>query len=65
MREAGSAAAIARAMILRADIAAARGDTRTAQKWAGTVSVLWSGADTSLQSELQRMKTMQSTTAGR
>ncbi|HKR09278.1 MAG TPA: serine/threonine-protein kinase [Gemmatimonadaceae bacterium] len=65
MREAGSAAAIVRAMMLRADIAAARGDNRTAQKWAGTVSVLWSGADTSLQSELQRMKTMQVKTAGR
>ena len=58
LHEPGSAAAIVRAMILRADLAAATGDTVTARKWATTVSILWSNADRSLQSDLARMRAL-------
>jgi serine/threonine protein kinase len=56
LREAGSAAALVRAMLLRADLAAATRDTANAAKWANTVSVLWSAADPLLAADLQRMR---------
>jgi tRNA A-37 threonylcarbamoyl transferase component Bud32 len=56
LHEAGSAAAILRAMILRADLAAKTGDLETARKWANSVALLWSNADTSLQPEVARMR---------
>lgn len=56
LHEAGSAAAIVRAMILRADLAAKTGDLESARKWANSVALLWSNADTSLQPEVARMR---------
>jgi tRNA A-37 threonylcarbamoyl transferase component Bud32 len=56
LQEAGSAAAIVRAMILRADLAAKTGDFETARKWASSVALLWSNADASLQPEVARMR---------
>jgi hypothetical protein len=56
LREPGSAAAIVRAMILRADLAASTGDLETARKWATSVAVLWSSADDALQPEVARMR---------
>ena len=58
LKEAGSAAAIVRAMILRADLAVAKGDAETARKWGNTVSILWSDADPSLQPDLRRMQAL-------
>jgi tetratricopeptide (TPR) repeat protein len=51
-----SAAALGRAMTLRADLAASRGDRRTAQRWASNVLALWAGASAALGTELVRMK---------
>jgi hypothetical protein len=56
LHEAGSAAAIMRAMILRADLAAKTGDFETARKWATAVAILWSNADGGLQAEAARMR---------
>ena len=56
LREPGSAAAVVRAMILRADLAAQTGDTTTARKWATAVSILWADADAELASDLGRMR---------
>jgi tetratricopeptide (TPR) repeat protein len=58
LREAGAAAAIVRAMVLRTDLAAKTGDTVTAHKWGRTVSILWSSADPSLQPDLKRMQAL-------
>jgi serine/threonine protein kinase/tetratricopeptide (TPR) repeat protein len=58
LREAGAAAAIVRAMVLRADLAAQTGDSGTARKWGKTVSILWSNADPSLQPVLKRMQAL-------
>ena len=58
LHEAGSAAAIVRAMILRADLAARTGDSDTARKWATSVVVLWSNADDGLQPEVARMRSL-------
>jgi hypothetical protein len=58
LREAGAAAAIVRAMVLRTDLAAKTGDSGTARKWGRIVSILWSSADPSLQSELKRMQAL-------
>jgi len=55
LHEAGSAAAIVRAMILRADLAAKSGDLENARKWATPVAVLWSNADAALQPQVSRM----------
>jgi hypothetical protein len=55
------AAALGRAMMLRADLAAARGDTRTARRWAGDVLALWKGASPSLAADIARMTRYAST----
>ncbi len=47
--------ALVRAMALRADLAAARGDHPTARRWAATVLVLWSEAEPALRPVLARM----------
>jgi len=61
LHEPGSAAAIVRAMILRADLAAKRGDLETARKWATSVAILWSSADGGLQPEVVRMRRLAGT----
>jgi hypothetical protein len=62
LHEAGSAAAIVRAMILRADLAVKTGDLETARKWATSVAILWSNADGGLQPEVARMRRLASDT---
>jgi hypothetical protein len=54
--ESGMAAAVGRSMVLRAELAAKRGDRRTAALWAGRVVTLWAHADPSLAPTLARMK---------
>jgi tetratricopeptide (TPR) repeat protein len=43
------AGCLVRMMALRADVAAARGDARTARRWANAVVALWGGAESALQ----------------
>ena len=50
------AGSLVRAMVLRADLAAARGDRATAGRWATAVVTLWSGAEPALQPIVARMK---------
>ncbi len=47
--------AFARMMALRADLAAARGETDTARRWARAVVTLWSGAEPGLRPTFTRM----------
>jgi hypothetical protein len=42
-------AGLLRAMRLRAELAAARGDTRTAERWRGALATLWAGGDPRLR----------------
>jgi eukaryotic-like serine/threonine-protein kinase len=58
LREAGSAAAILRAMQLRAELAAKTGDALTARKWASAVLTLWADADAELQPSLVSMRSL-------
>jgi hypothetical protein len=50
------AGSLARAMVLRADLAHRAGDDQTARLWARAVVELWSGADRFLQPTVQRMQ---------
>jgi tetratricopeptide (TPR) repeat protein len=50
------AGCLVRMMALRADLAAAQGDVRTARSWASAVVTLWSGAEPALQPVVTRMK---------
>lgn len=52
------AAGLVRAMILRADLAAMRGDMTTAEKWSRAASTLWANADPSLQPVVRRMRSI-------
>jgi tetratricopeptide (TPR) repeat protein len=52
------AAALVRAMGLRAELAAAAGDQATAARWAGAVATLWANADPELQPYVQRMQAL-------
>jgi eukaryotic-like serine/threonine-protein kinase len=54
--EPGMAAAVGRSMVLRAELAAKRGDRGTAALWAGRVLTLWAHADPSLAPTRARMK---------
>jgi hypothetical protein len=56
VREPASAAAAGRAMALRAELAAARGQTAQRQKWARAVVDLWATADPPLQPVVTRMR---------
>lgn len=56
--DAPQAAGLVRAMILRADLAVARGDVTTARKWSRAASILWSNADPSLQPVVRRMRSI-------
>jgi hypothetical protein len=49
-------AGLVRAMALRADLAARRGDAATARRWARPVVALWSRADPALQPVVARMR---------
>ena len=54
--EPAAAAAFGRTMALRADLAAAKRDWKTARQWSTAVMILWSGADPELQILVARMK---------
>jgi hypothetical protein len=56
LREVGAAAAIGRAISLRAELANRQHDDRTARKWGAALVALWSGADAELQPTVSRMK---------
>jgi serine/threonine protein kinase len=55
---------LARAMMLRADLAARRGDRATARHWADAVVTLWSDADPSLQPAVDRMRRLAAQSPG-
>jgi len=57
-REDAQSAALGRAFVLRADLAAARRDPATAKRWAGAALDLWGGADASFTPTLNRMKAL-------
>jgi hypothetical protein len=50
------AAAIGRAMLLRAQVAARSGDRATAARWLREVDVLWRGADADLRAPIEDLK---------
>jgi tetratricopeptide (TPR) repeat protein len=52
------AAGLVRAMALRAELAAAAGDGRTARWWAQRVTILWRDADAPLQPLVDRMRAL-------
>ena len=58
LREAGAAAAVGRAMGLRADLAAATGDLKNAKRWGSALAALWMDADPVLQPTVSRMKAL-------
>jgi hypothetical protein len=58
IREVASAAAAGRAMALRAEIAAARGEKEERRKWSRAVAELWTTADPELQPVVSRMRAM-------
>lgn len=60
LKELGGAAALGRAMMLRADLAAATGDRATARRFARALSDLWAGADPELQPQVLRMRKLAS-----
>ena len=60
-----SAAAAGRAMILRAELANARGEVAERQKWAGAVSALWATADPPLQPAVTKMRALARQTSPR
>jgi eukaryotic-like serine/threonine-protein kinase len=60
-KDVGAAAAVGRAMVLRADIAGAQHDTRTAKHYAAALAVLWGNADSQLQPTVARMRRLAAT----
>jgi hypothetical protein len=56
LKEVGAAAAVGRAIALRADLANSQHDARAAKKWGAALVSLWSEADTELQPVVVRMK---------
>jgi hypothetical protein len=58
--EEAQSAAVGRAMVLRADLAAERHDAPTARRWATAALELWAHADGSLKPTLDRMQTLAS-----
>jgi eukaryotic-like serine/threonine-protein kinase len=60
VREVGQSAAVGRALELRAELAARRGDKATSRRRAGEVLVLWKHADSALTPTLDRMRALSS-----
>jgi serine/threonine protein kinase/tetratricopeptide (TPR) repeat protein len=58
LRDAASAAAAGRAMVLRAELADARGEVEQRRKWARAVADLWATADAPLQGVVARMRAL-------
>jgi hypothetical protein len=57
IREEPQAAAVPRAMALRAELASARRDSATARRWAGSALALWANADAPLKPTVDRLRT--------
>ena len=60
VREEDQAAAVGRAMFLRAELALAAGDTTTARRWATNTLTLWSGAEPAFAETLARLRSLAS-----
>jgi len=58
LKQPASAAAVGRAMMLRADLAMATGDVRSARMWSAAVASLWASADKPLHESIARMKSL-------
>ena len=58
LEQVSQAAALVRAMILRADLAVAANDLGTARKWANAAAILWAHADGPLQPTVQHLKSV-------
>jgi serine/threonine protein kinase/tetratricopeptide (TPR) repeat protein len=58
LREAGSAAAAGRAMVLRVELATAQGDVLDQKKWARALADLWATADAPLQPVVTKMRAL-------
>jgi hypothetical protein len=58
LRDDAQAAAVGRAMVLRADLAAARRDTASARRWSAAALDIWGGADASFTPTLTRMRAL-------
>ena len=56
--EPGMAASVGRSMVVRAELAARRGDVGTAALWASRVLTLWARSDPSLAPTMARMKAL-------
>lgn len=54
--ELAQSAALGRGMLLRTDLALARGDMQNASRWAAAFSTLWKNADAELQPAVARMR---------
>jgi eukaryotic-like serine/threonine-protein kinase len=65
LREPASAASAGRSMVLRAEIAAARGEIDMRRKWARALVDLWAGADPPLQPAVARMRLLAEPTNSR
>jgi serine/threonine protein kinase len=57
-RDAAAAAAVGRAMMLRAELANARGEVEEQRKWARAVADLWATADPPLQGVVAKMRAL-------
>jgi serine/threonine-protein kinase len=62
LKEPGDAAAVGRAIALRAELAAAQHDSMTAQRFAGALVALWRNADNELQPTVARMRRLATST---
>jgi hypothetical protein len=58
LRDVAPAAAAVRAMMLRAELAAADNDLPTARRWASAVATLWADADPQLRPAVRRMQSI-------
>jgi serine/threonine protein kinase len=58
LEQVSQAAALVRAMILRADLAVSAQDSGTARKWANAAAILWARADGPLQPTVQHLKSV-------
>ena len=58
LEQVSQAAALVRAMILRADLAVAAHDSGTARRWANAAAILWAHADGPLQPSVQHLKSV-------
>jgi tetratricopeptide (TPR) repeat protein len=58
LKDPAGAAAFGRLMVLRAEVAAKRGDQRIARKWSAAVSDLWASSDPALKRVVGELRTL-------